>query len=43
VMLPFGTVGDGLRRVDTAIREWVGLAAYRITGWSSALFPGPKP
>jgi len=40
---PFATAGDGLRRVDTAVREWVGLAAYWITGRSSELFPGPMP
>jgi uncharacterized SAM-binding protein YcdF (DUF218 family) len=40
---PFGSVGDGLRRVDTAVREWVGLAVYWITGRSSELFPGPMP
>ena len=38
---PFPTVGDGLRRADTAMREWVGLAVYWITGRSSELFPGP--
>jgi uncharacterized SAM-binding protein YcdF (DUF218 family) len=38
---PFPTVGDGLRRTDTAVREWVGLAAYWLTGQSSELFPGP--
>jgi uncharacterized SAM-binding protein YcdF (DUF218 family) len=38
---PFPTVGDGLRRTDTAVREWAGLAAYWLMGMSSALFPGP--
>jgi uncharacterized SAM-binding protein YcdF (DUF218 family) len=38
---PFPTVGDGLRRTDTATREWVGLAIYWLTGRSSELFPGP--
>jgi uncharacterized SAM-binding protein YcdF (DUF218 family) len=38
---PFPTVGDGLRRTDTAVREWVGLAAYWISGKSAELFPGP--
>lgn len=38
---PFLTVGDGLRRTDTAVREWIGLVAYRLTGRSSDLFPGP--
>jgi len=31
----------GLPRTDVAIREWAGLLAYRLTGRSSALFPGP--
>jgi uncharacterized SAM-binding protein YcdF (DUF218 family) len=41
VSAPFATAGDGLRRTDTAVREWVGLAIYRLTGKTSALFPGP--
>jgi uncharacterized SAM-binding protein YcdF (DUF218 family) len=40
---PFATVGDGLRRADTAVREWVGLLAYWLMGMSSALFPAPAP
>jgi uncharacterized SAM-binding protein YcdF (DUF218 family) len=43
VFRPFGTVGDGLRRTDTAVREWVGLLAYWLMGMSSALFPAPVP
>ena len=43
LLRPFPTLGDGLRRSDTAMREWVGLAAYWLTGRSSALFPGPEP
>jgi uncharacterized SAM-binding protein YcdF (DUF218 family) len=38
----FPTVGDGLRRTDTAMREWVGMLIYWITGRSSALFPAPR-
>jgi uncharacterized SAM-binding protein YcdF (DUF218 family) len=41
LMMPFDSLTGGLRRTDTAVREWVGLAAYWITGQSSALFPGP--
>lgn len=41
VLRPFPTVGDGLRRADTAVREWVGLTVYWLTGRSSELFPGP--
>jgi uncharacterized SAM-binding protein YcdF (DUF218 family) len=33
---------DGLIRTDTAMREWMGLVAYRLVGRSDALFPGPK-
>jgi uncharacterized SAM-binding protein YcdF (DUF218 family) len=40
-LVPFPTLGDGLRRTDTAVREWVGLAVYWLTGRSSELFPGP--
>lgn len=41
VMHPFVTIGDGLRRTDTAFREWVGLLAYWVTGRSSELVPAP--
>ncbi|GGB58547.1 hypothetical protein GCM10011316_33290 [Roseibium aquae] len=37
----FAGVSQGLRRFDIAVREWVGLIAYWVTGRSSALFPGP--
>lgn len=32
---------DGLARTDVAIREWIGLLAYRLMGRTSDLFPGP--
>jgi uncharacterized SAM-binding protein YcdF (DUF218 family) len=38
---PFATVGDGLRRTDTAVHEWVGLLAYWLSGKTSELFPAP--
>ncbi|MDC7787798.1 YdcF family protein [Rhodoplanes sp. TEM] len=38
---PFPSIGDGLRRTDTAVREWVGLLVYRLTGRTDALFPAP--
>jgi uncharacterized SAM-binding protein YcdF (DUF218 family) len=38
---PFASLGDGLRRTDTAVREWSGLLAYRITGRTAELFPAP--
>jgi uncharacterized SAM-binding protein YcdF (DUF218 family) len=33
---------DGLIRTDTAVREWIGLLAYRLVGRTDALFPGPN-
>jgi uncharacterized SAM-binding protein YcdF (DUF218 family) len=33
--------GDGWGRTDTALREWMGLVAYRLTGKTDALLPGP--
>jgi uncharacterized SAM-binding protein YcdF (DUF218 family) len=42
LILPFVNVSDGLKRTDTAMREWVGLAIYRLTDRSSELFPGPE-
>jgi len=39
---PFWNVSDGLKRTDTAARQWVGLLAYWLTGRSSELFPGPR-
>jgi uncharacterized SAM-binding protein YcdF (DUF218 family) len=32
---------QGLRRTDIAVREWVGLVAYRLRGRIDHLFPGP--
>lgn len=35
----FGSVPAGLERVDLAFKEWIGLAAYRLSGRSSAFWP----
>jgi uncharacterized SAM-binding protein YcdF (DUF218 family) len=43
LLRPFSNVGDGLRRTDTAAREWVGLVVYRLTGRTTELFPAPEP
>jgi uncharacterized SAM-binding protein YcdF (DUF218 family) len=34
-------LSDGLRRLDEASKEWIGLLAYWASGRSSALWPGP--
>jgi uncharacterized SAM-binding protein YcdF (DUF218 family) len=39
--IPFDSMAAGLRRTDTATREWVGLLAYWLMGRSSELFPAP--
>jgi uncharacterized SAM-binding protein YcdF (DUF218 family) len=33
---------DGLLKTDIAIREWIGLIAYRLTGKTDDLLPGPS-
>jgi len=32
---------EGLGRVDIGVREWMGLAAYAISGKTGEIFPGP--
>ena len=36
-----GSLSEGLTRTDTAVHEWVGLVAYRLTGRTNELFPAP--
>jgi uncharacterized SAM-binding protein YcdF (DUF218 family) len=38
---PFASLGDGLRRSDIAMREWIGLLIYWLAGRTSELFPAP--
>ncbi len=37
----FTSASQGLTRLDQAVREWIGLAVYRLSGRSSAFFPAP--
>lgn len=37
------SMAEGLRVIEIAIREYVGLVAYWLTGRTSALFPAPCP
>jgi uncharacterized SAM-binding protein YcdF (DUF218 family) len=39
----FGSVSGALSRTDSALHEWIGLIAYRLTGKTSELLPGPLP
>lgn len=32
----------GLQRTSTGLKEWIGLAVYRLLGWTDSLFPGPR-
>src|SRR3954463_7675759 len=38
---PCPPLSDGLRRTDTAAREWIGLVMYRLAGRTAELFPVP--
>src|SRR6476659_9169256 len=43
-LMAFSNVAvEGLARTDLAIREWMGLIAYRATGKIDDLLPGPAP
>jgi uncharacterized SAM-binding protein YcdF (DUF218 family) len=38
----FDAPAEGLKRLDTVVREWVGLLVYRLTGRTDELVPGPR-
>lgn len=38
----FNSVSEGLSFFDMAVREWIGLAAYYLTGRIDSPFPGPR-
>lgn len=43
---PFRMVSEGMRLTDLMVREWLGLIAYRMSGYTDALLPsanGPAP
>ncbi len=38
---PFNSIPAGLKRLDEAAMEWIGLVAYRVLGRSKELYPAP--
>jgi uncharacterized SAM-binding protein YcdF (DUF218 family) len=42
VLVPFGFISEGLRRLDIATKEWAGLVGYYVAGRSDELFPSPS-
>lgn len=41
LLRPPGSVAAGLQRADLAVKEWIGLIAYRLFNRSSAFYPAP--
>ena len=41
--IPFDKLSAGLTQSDFAVKEWVGLLSYWLSGRSRALFPAPQP
>jgi len=41
LMSPNSLASENLKQTDTAVREWLGLVAYRLTGRIDELLPGP--
>lgn len=37
---PYGKWADGLRVADLGVKEWIGLIAYRLAGYTDELLPG---
>ena len=42
-LLPSFEASRGLRELDNATHEWIGLLAYWLSGRTSSLLPGPAP
>jgi uncharacterized SAM-binding protein YcdF (DUF218 family) len=41
-LTPHGVFSEGLRLGDLAVKEWLGLVAYRLAGYTDELLPGSK-
>ncbi len=42
MLRPFDSLDGGLRRVDTAIKEYIGLIVYWLAGWTADPWPRPQ-
>ena len=40
LLRPFDSIAKGMRRLDVAAKEWLGLVVYRLSGRIGAFFPG---
>ena len=40
---PSSRFSENMRMADLAVREWIGLLAYRAAGYTKELLPGPGP
>ena len=38
---PFRHMFNGMQLTDLAVKEWIGLVAYRVAGYTPELLPGP--
>ena len=41
-MAPPGDLSSGLKSLESALHEWIGLVFYRLMGKTDALFPAPS-
>jgi uncharacterized SAM-binding protein YcdF (DUF218 family) len=39
---PFGSLAEALHLADLGIKEWIGLIAYRLAGYTAELLPTPR-
>ena len=37
-----GFASEGLLQLDLVVKEWIGLAVYRWSGYTPELLPGPE-
>jgi hypothetical protein len=40
-LIPHERMIDGLKQLDIGVKEWIGLAAYRLTDKTDEFYPAP--